>query len=137
MIERNFTINDVKDIFYAIGKIIQSAQEWERDYMELAKILKIELDDEHINTASLNKLNEKLKGESKLSQKDYENLKDVIDMRNYINHEFFLKDFDKSFIEIDEILNEVQFYIFEANDVVSNLIDHFRGSQIRRPTVFD
>ena len=64
MIERNFTINDVKDIFYAIGKIIQSAQEWERDYKELAKILNIELDDEHINTASLNKLNEKLKGKA-------------------------------------------------------------------------
>ena len=37
----------------------------------------------------------------------------------------------------EEILNKVQFYIFEANDVVSNQIDHFRGSQIRRPTVFD
>lgn len=85
----------------------------------------------------MNKLNEKFKGESKLSQKDYENLKGVIDMRNYINHEFFLKDFDKSFVEIEEILNKVQFYIFEANDVVSNQIDHFRGSQIRRPTVFD
>lgn len=137
MMEKNFTINDVEDIFKAIGKIIQSAQEWERDYKELAKILNIELDDEHINTASLNKLNEKFKGESKLSQKDYENLKGVIDMRNYINHEFFLKDFDKPFVEIEEILNKVQFYIFEANDVESNQIDHFRGSQIRRPTVFD
>ena len=78
MMEKNFTINDVEDIFKAIGKIIQSAQEWERDYKELAKILNIELDDEHINTASLNKLNEKFKGESKLSQKDYENLRDKI-----------------------------------------------------------
>lgn len=38
MIEKYFSINEVEDVFNAIGKIIRSAQEWERDYKELAKI---------------------------------------------------------------------------------------------------
>jgi hypothetical protein len=83
-------------------------------------------------------LNIALKKENHLSEKQYKDLEGVINKRNYINHEFFLKDFQKDFKEIEDILNDIQFLIFEATDVIDNLIDELQGNfSFRRPTIFD
>ena len=143
MSDKFFTIkNYPNDIYNAVGQIIKSAQEWEQEYKKLAFMLNIPV--KKISNSSLNKLNEALKKMNLISEKDYKNLKDVINIRNYINHNFYLSDFQKSFdsykqkIEsLEEILNSSQFLIFEATDVISNKIDKLQGNNIMRPTVFD
>ena len=137
MLGKNIKINDYpNDVYKAVGKIIMYSQEWEQEYKKLATILQIPI--KKINVASLNKLNKALKKEKHLSEKQYEDLEGVINKRNYINHEFFLKDFHKDFKEIENILNDIQFLIFEATDVVDNLIDELQGNfYFRRTTIFD
>lgn len=143
MYHKYFTIqNFPNDVYNAVGQIIKSAQEWEREYKKLAFNLNIPV--KKISNSSLNKLNEALKKYNLISEKDYKDLKAVIRIRNYINHEFYLTDFHNScndynnYIEtLEKILNSAQFLIFEATDVVDNKIDKLQGSNIIRPTIFD
>ncbi len=138
-----YTIKDFPaDVYNAVGQIIKSAQEWEQEYKKLASMLDVPVKD--ISKASLNRLNDALKKHSVLSKKEYKNLKEVIARRNYVNHDFYLTDFQNSFdsyeqyIEhLEHTLNSIQFLIFEATDVLDNKIDKLRGSNIIRPTVFD
>lgn len=140
MLGKNIRIKDYpEDVYRAVGKIIMYSQEWEREYKKLATILQISV--KNIDVASLNTLNNALKKENHLSDKQYKDLEGVINKRNYINHEFFLKDFNKDYEEIENILNilnDIQFLIFEATDVIDNLIDELQGNfYFRRPTIFD
>lgn len=143
MYDKYFTIqNYPNDIYNAVGQIIKSAQEWEQEYKKLAIMLNISV--KNINNSSLNKLNEALKKNNLISEKDYKDLKAVIKIRNYINHDFYLTDFQNSandydkYIEaLEKILNSAQFLIFEATDVIDNKIDKLQGSSIVRPTIFD
>lgn len=143
MYDKYFTIqNFPNDIYNAVGQIIKSAQEWEQEYKKLAIMLNISV--KNINNFSLNKLNEALKKNNLISEKDYKDLKAVIKIRNYINHDFYLTDFQNSandydkYIEaLEKILNSAQFLIFEATDVIDNKIDKLQGSSIVRPTIFD
>lgn len=94
----------------------------------------------NIDNASLNKLNEALKKNELIEEKEFNDLKSVIRGRNYINHTFFLSDFRKHANKCDILedkLNEIQFLIYEATDVIDNKIDKLKGSEIMRPTVFD
>lgn len=143
MRDKYFTIkNFPNDVYNAVGRIIRSAQEWEQKYKKLATVLNISV--KNINKSSLNKLNEALKKYNLISKKDYKNLKEVIEIRNYINHEFYLTDFQNSasdydiYIEtLEKNLNSAQFLIFEATDVIDNKIDKLQGDNIVRPTIFD
>ncbi|MDE6356275.1 MAG: hypothetical protein K2L67_03430 [Clostridia bacterium] len=130
------------DVYKAVGKIIATSQKWEQRFKVLANMLEIPF--KKIGNASLNKLNEALKKEKRISEKDFKNLKEVIKIRNYINHEFFLKDFEikhDSFEQklefLETKLNTAQFFIFEATDVIENKIDELQGKNILRPTAFD
>ncbi len=138
MLGKDIIIEDYpNDVYKAVGKIIKHSQEWEQKYKKLATILQISI--KNIDIASLNTLNNALKKEKYLSDKEYKDLECVINKRNYINHEFFLKDFhNRKFKEIENILNDIQFLIFEATDVIDNLIDELQGNfYFRRPTIFD
>ena len=130
-----FKIHDTNDIYCAIGEIIRYSQEWEQAFKILANILNIDCG--NINKSSLNRLNNELKEESKINLKDHKNLKMVIRLRNYINHEFFLNDFNGPYQDIEKILNAIEFLIFEATDVVANIIDRLSGDTTKRPTIFD
>ncbi len=143
MCDKYFTIkNFPNDVYNAVGRIIRSAQEWEQKYKKLATVLNISV--KNINKSSLNKLNEALKKHNLISKKDYKNLKEVIKIRNYINHEFYLTDFQNSasgydiYIEtLEKNLNSAQFFIFEATDIIDNKIDKLQGDNIVSPTIFD
>lgn len=136
MTDKFFTVRDYpNDVFCAVGKIIKYSQEWERDFKQLANLYCLPL--KKINNSSLNKLNEAFKKEGFIGKKEFSVFKEVIKFRNYINHDFFLKDFSRPFEEIEEILNMAQFLIFEATDVTNNKIDALKGDNIMRPTVFD
>lgn len=136
-LKKNVKITQHSDIYAAVGKIIEAAQDWEQDYKELAKKLKADI--KNVNKSSLNRLNIKLHKENKLTKKEYDDLAKVIDLRNYINHVFFLeiKREKMSYEEIGKKLSDILFLIQEANDVVCNKIDALKGSSIIRPTVFD
>ncbi len=130
------------DIYTAVGQIIKTSQEWEAEFKRLAQLLNISV--KNVNVLSLNKLNNTLNREKRISKKEYEDLKRVVDIRNYINHEFFLMDFKQNFDTYEERiehlearLNEAQFYIFEATDLIMNKIDIIEGNTSLRPTVFD
>lgn len=100
MCDKYFTIkNFPNDVYNAVGRIIRSAQEWEQKYKKLATVLNISV--KNINKSSLNKLNEALKKHNLISKKDYKDLKKVIRIRNYINHEFYLTDFQNSASDYD------------------------------------
>ena len=88
-LKKIFKITQHSDIYTAVGEIIETAQDWEQDYKELAKIVKVDIN--NINKSSLNRLNIKLHKENKLTKKEYDDLAKVIDLRNYINHEFKVK----------------------------------------------
>ncbi len=138
-----FTIKDFpNDVYNAVGKIIQYSQEFEQDYKNLAKMLKLKI--KNLENSSLNRINRKLNEANLISKTEYNVLEKVIDYRNYINHEFYLTDFrktNKSYEEklesIEQILNTVNFCIFEANDLIKNKVDNLKGDLITRPTVFD
>lgn len=136
-LKKNVKITQHSDIYAAVGKIIEAAQDWEQDYKELAKKLKADI--KNVNKSSLNRLNIKLHKENKLTKKEYDDLAKVIDLRNYINHVFFLEIKRKkmSYEEIGKKLSDILFLIQEADDVVCNKIDALKGSSIIRPTVFD
>lgn len=130
------------DVYKAVGKIIKSSQELERDYKTLATKLKLKVKD--INNSSLNKLNNALKKSGNLTLKEYNNLKEVIQVRNDINHKFFIeifddisKGYDERIVRVSNVLNYSQCVIYEANDVIKNKIDTLDGKTIMRRTAFD
>ena len=143
MNNKYFTIqNFPDDVYNAVGQIIKNAQDMEKEYKKLATMLNVSV--KNINNSSLNKLNEALKKNNSISDKDFNNLKEVIKIRNYINHDFYLKDFqnsakgyDKYIEELEVMLNYAQFLIFEETDVIDNKIDKLQGGSIVRPTIFD
>lgn len=143
MNNKYFTIqNFPDDVYNAVGQIIKNAQDMEKEYKKLATMLNVSV--KNIDNSSLNKLNEALKKNNSISDKDFNNLKEVIKIRNYINHDFYLKDFqnsakgyDKYIEELEVMLNHAQFLIFEATDVIDNKIDKLQGGSIVRPTIFD
>ena len=131
----NFKIKSPDDIYIAVGRIIQAAQTWEEDYRTFASLCGVDMEKRDI--ATLRRVNNVLFEQGKITEKEQNDLNRVIHMRNYVNHEFFLHDFHRSYEWIEEELSEILHYIFEANDVVSNMIDKFMGSDALRPTVFD
>lgn len=143
MCEKYFTIkNFPDDIYKAVGKITAAAQDWEQDFKKLARML--DIPKINIDNASLNILNDALKTNHQINEKEYNGLKKIIKMRNDINHDFYLSYFQKSFesydkkIElIEEKLNSALFYIYEATDLINNKIDKLNGGFIFRRTIFD
>ena len=135
MINKFFNIRNHNDVFDAVGQIIKASQEWESVYKDFAFRLKIEI--ENLDYATLRRINLLVKEQGKVTEKQFFNLQQVIKLRNYINHEFFLKDFNRDVEWLEEKLNEIQFLIFEATDLISNLIEKFEGFDTPRPTVFD
>lgn len=91
-----------------------------------------------LSNKSLNAISNILEKEKKIEQKDLKNLKQVINIRNYINHKYFLVDFEKiDFDKQEKKLNEYHVVICEGIDLVNNLIDKKDGSSVNRSTIFD
>lgn len=136
--------NNQDDIFIAVGKIIQAAQEWEKLYKSYVRLIGFKFD--NIDKATLNRINKCLFDSKIISEKEYKDLDMVTQERNYINHEFFV---DKSYLinesgcciidmqAISSRLENIYNYIFEATDVVTNLIRKFNKDPIHCPTIFD
>ena len=133
---RTYKIACSKDVFCAIGDLIRLSQELERGYKVLGEKLGIKAC--VLSNKSLNAISNILEKEKKIEQKDLKNLKQVINIRNYINHKYFLVDFEKiDFDKQEKKLNEYHVVICEGIDLVNNLIDKKDGSSVNRSTIFD
>ena len=132
--DRYFSIKSGEDVYFAIGKIIEASQDLEQAFKTYVDLLGIDVP--NLETSTLNKLNDKLHKEKKFSDDLYNNLKTVISMRNFINHEFFLNR-NNNYQMLNKELHKVLNYIFEANDVISNKIDELKGINIKRPTIYN
>ena len=132
-----FKVTDAESTFNAIGKIIRLSQEWERTYKDFCIERNADIND--LETSCLNKINRELKKEKNgiISEEIRDNLRKIIDIRNYINHEFFLKSFNGNYELINEQLNDAYFLIGEATDYVDNLRDAHNGERALRPTIWD
>ena len=89
-------------------------------------------------------MNDALKKSGNLTPKEYNNLREVIRVRNDINHKFFIeifddisKGYDEMMVRFSNVLNYSQYVIYEANDVIKNKIDTLDGKTIMRRTAFD
>ncbi len=133
--ERFFYVRNQKDIFSAVGEIIKASQEWEMQYKDPANRLGVEF--ENLDYATLRRLNVTLFEQSKITQKERDDLQKVIKLRNYVNHEFFLVDFNKDINFLDEKLNNIMFLIVEATNLVANMIEKSAGFDLPRKTIFD
>ena len=133
--KKYFNIKSYDDFYMAVGKTVEAVQKWESRYKQFVQLIGIEI--EGLGTATLGKINNKLLKENKIDQRTYNNLNKVIEMRNYIYHDFFLDKPVPLNDSVENKLNEIYFYIFEATDVVENLIDQLTGCNCKRPTIFD
>ena len=133
---RPYKIACSQDVFCAIGDLIRLSQELERDYKVLGE--KLGINARVLSNKSLNAISSILEKEKKIEQKDLKNLRQVINIRNYINHKYFLGYFEKSgFDEQEKKLNEYRVVICEGIDLVNNLIDKKEGGSVNRSTIFD
>ncbi len=133
--QSKYKIDHSRDAFYAIGELIKLSQELECEYKKLGE--KLGKKAGSLNNLSLNKINNMLNSENKISSKDYDNLRQVIKIRNYINHWYFINEFAESYERQEKILNICHMILLEGSDVVNNLIDNIDGVGVVRPTIFD
>ena len=109
--EKYFTIKNHNDVFDAVGQIIKASQEWEMQYKDYA--LRQKIDVENLDYATLNRLNYAMREQGKITDKEFFDLKRIIRLRNYINHEFFIEDFNKEIEYLDQKINQIMFLILE------------------------
>lgn len=136
--EKFFEIKEYNDIYKAVGKIIEASQELEQTFKRYALLKEVKLKD--LETSTLNKLNNEFHQKGFYDDELYKNLKFIIDRRNYINHELFLELRKTNVVDYNKVsdsLNNTLFLIFEASDLIENIIDDSSGRLGNRPTIFD
>lgn len=133
--------NSPNDVYKAVGELIWLSQELEESFKKLTELLHLPV--KNIDGSSLNKLNDALKKNGKITEKQFEKLQRVIEARNYLNHSFFLNDFREPDEKISErTLNYFRYVICEATDFISNRLDELnkKGSfpyVPRRPNIIE
>lgn len=130
-------VKSIDDIYFAVGKIIQISQQWENEFRELCELCGSKI--ENLETATLNKQNDRLYDDKIFNDKEYEKLKEVIKFRNFINHQFFLDDdWHYPLEEVEETLNGIYYIINEGRDYIANKIDKIKGNNIgQRPAILN
>ncbi len=119
-------------VYQAVGKIIENAQEWEKEFRICAVSLGVKMND--IERKTLVKINQKLKKKKLVEQREFEILNEIINLRNDVNHTFFIgpinqcKTMDEckteeDWINLNAYLNTVNSFIFEARDIVNNIMN--------------
>lgn len=129
---KNFDIKqyDHDAVYQAVGKIIENAQNWEKEFRICAVSLGVKMND--IGRKTLVKINQKLKKKKLVKQREFDVLNEIINLRNDVNHTFFIgpieqcKTMDKckteeDWINLNAYLNTVNSLIFEARDIVNNI----------------
>ena len=131
---------DYDAVYKAIGKIIESAQEWEEEYRNCVKMHNITMN--NLERKTLVKINQKLKKKKIITQEEYVTLSKIIEERNKINHDFFIvtmKNYEGNdkWEYIKNYLNVVWSIIFEARDIVENIANKNNPNHIHVQTMID
>lgn len=123
--------------YLAVGKIIQISQQWENEFRELCELCNCKI--ANLETATLNKQNDRLHDDKVFNDEEYEKLGKVIELRNHINHQFFLDDdWHYPLEEVEETLNSIYYLINEGRDYIANKTDELTGKCFgQRPTVLN
>ena len=110
------------DVYKAVGELIWLSQELEESFKKLTELLHLPV--KNIDGSSLNKLNDALKKNKQISEKEFQNLQFVIRARNYLNHSFFLNEYREGNEKTAErTLNYFRYVICEASDFINNRLD--------------
>lgn len=110
------------------AELILLSQELEESFKKLTELLRLPV--KNIDSSSLNKLNEALKKNKRITEKEFNNLKLVIEARNYLNHSFYLNEYRAGNPEITErTLNFFRYAICEASDFIQNRLDQIRSEK--------
>ena len=136
--EKFFNINEFNDVYIPVGKIIEASQELEQTFKRYAFLKGVKL--ENLEFRALNKLNNEFHQKGFYDNELYEKLKDIIDRRNFINHNLFLELKKTNITDYNKVsanLNITLFLIYEASDLIENFIDEINGQSGNRPTIFD
>lgn len=133
-----FKINGPDDIYFAVGKIIQQGQEWENAFRKLCGAYNLKIGD--LEKSTLNKMSGLLFKKKYLNKDEYEQLKGIINLRNIINHKYFLdKDWSFPYDEVQETLNSIYYLICDGIDYIDNKLDELDETHYhsKRPTVIE
>ena len=115
-----FQINSAVDVYSAIGRTIELSQQWENSFRKFCIKEKCEIKD--LETSTLRRMNKALLNKGSILQAEYDRLEKVINMRNYINHAFFLEYKALSYKQIENKLNEIFSLISGMYDVTCNIL---------------
>ena len=131
---------DHETLYSAVGKIIENAQEWEKEYRECIIANGISMNT--LERKTLIKISQKLKKKKKLTQAQYDDIAQIIELRNRINHSFFIEFADKikseqDWFDMEDYLNTVMALIFEARDFANNLKNANNQNHIHVPNVIE
>lgn len=108
------------DVYNAIGRTIELSQQWENSFRRFC--LKEKCDIRDLETSTLRRMNKTLLNKGSILQAEYDRIEQVIDMRNYINHSFFLKFQEMSYKQIEIKLNEIFNLISQMYDVTCHIL---------------
>lgn len=127
------------DVYRAVGKITEVAQKWESLYRECAKSLGLTIKD--IERKTLVKINEKLFKSNKITKKEHDVINESIKYRNEITHTIFSVvnnlSTDEDWDKFNKYLNAIINIIYEAMDVVTNIMNKENPYYIKLKTIHD
>ena len=117
-------------VYQAVGAIIENAQNWEKEFRICAVSLGVKMN--NIERKTLVKINQKLKKKKLIVQREFDVLNEIINLRNDVNHTFFIGPIDQcktmneceteeDWANLNAYLNTVNSLIFEARDIVNNI----------------
>lgn len=120
-------VESVDDIYKGAGRILQASQEWEMEFKELCRLLKVELNDD-FSFSTLGFMNKKLLNAKVTTEEEFSKLEIIIQIRNEFVHRYFLDsfffgDWSYPYDKASEVLTKVLFLIHESTDWISNKID--------------
>ena len=142
LLNREFHIKpyDRESVYIAVGKIIENAQKFEKEYKDC--LLKNNIKLKKKKNDSLFDCNKKMlkKGLLTFSQQDI--LAKIAVIRNEVNHSFFIDKMsagktEEDWADIDNYLNVAMALIFEGRDIISNIMKRNDELYVPARTIFD
>jgi len=120
-ISKVIEVKNEKDINELVGLIIKAIQDWELEVKKLLDSLKV--DNGNIVIKGIGDIIAHLNNRKIFNDEEGYTLRDVVKLRNYITHHFYLEYTHANFYSLrkaDEVLNKIYFVIKEAKVMVRN-----------------
>ena len=131
---------DHEALYSAVGKIIENAQHWEKEYRECLLANGISM--KALERKTLIKISQKLLKNKKLTKAQYDIIAQIIELRNRINHSFFIeiaanRKTEQDWFDMEDYLNTIMALIHEARDFTNNLANANDKNHTHVPNVIE